>query len=246
MIKPTLAIIGYGEFAKFMIKRLCPYFDIVVTSRRPITDRGGLNFRPVDLETALAQELIIPSMPSQLLKDFFEKHRADLNPKALIIDVCSVKVAPIKVLQKVLPKTCQILATHPMFGPGSVKNGLVGQPIMIYSVRLTDKSYQKIKKFLKETLKLKVIETTPEKHDQMMAYAQGLSHYIGRAMQLMDIPSGDMTTKAYNDLLDMKVVQGKDSAELFQSIMLDNPFALEVNKKFKRTLKELDRKLGIK
>lgn len=243
--KKKLAIIGFGDFAQLMVRYLSPYFEVMVASRRRITNKKGLDFTEVTVETALKQEIIIPSMPSQFLEEFFIANYDFLNPKALVVDVCSVKTQPVEVLRRVLPEGVQILATHPLFGPASAKNSLKGQKIMMYPVRLTDKKLTKIKQFLRDTLELEIIETTPEAHDQMMAYAQGLSHYIGRAMQLMDIPDSKLTTKAYGDLLDMKRVQGRDSDELFDSILFENPYALEVNKKFKQTLKALDEDLGI-
>jgi prephenate dehydrogenase len=246
MSKPTIAIIGYGDFSKLMIKHLSPLADILVASRQKKLNKAGFEFKPVGLKTALAQDIIIPSMPSQFLEDFFTQNKPLLNPNALVIDICSVKVKPVQTLLKILPKTTQILATHPMFGPASANNGIAGQRIMVHPVRIPTGRYQKIKLFLAGTLKLEIIETTPEMHDRMMAYAQGLSHYIGRAMQEMKIPEGELTTKAYNDLLDMKRIQGNDSWDLFESIMFENPYALGVNKKFKRTLRTLDERLDIK
>ncbi len=246
MSKPTIAIIGYGEFSKLMIRILQPYGDFVVNSRQEILKTQGLSFKPVDLATALSQNIIIPSMPAQFLEEFFTKNKQLVNPNALVVDVCSVKVKPTEVLLRVLPKTTQILATHPLFGPSSTLGGLSGQKIMLYPARIPKARYKRLKTFLVGELKLQVIEVSPKEHDQVMAYAQGLSHYIGRAMQLMDIPRSQLSTKAYNDLLDMKQVQGSDSWALFESIMFENPYALEINKKFKQTLHQLDRQLGIK
>jgi len=244
--KPTLAIIGFGDFSQLMVRHLSPYFKVMVSSRRKIKDKKGLDFTEVNVATALKQPIIIPSMPSQFLEEFFIANFDFLNLKALVVDVCSVKTQPAEVLRRVLPESVQVLATHPLFGPTSAKDGLKGQRIMVYPVRLTDEAFTKIKQFLQKTLQLEIIETTPEKHDEMMAYAQGLSHYIGRAMQMMDIPDSKLSTKAYQDLIDMKRVQGNDSDALFDSILFENPYALEVNKKFKQTLKALDEDLGIK
>jgi len=243
--KPTIAIIGYGNFSKLIIKHLSPYFEIMVASHQGSVKKAGLKFRQVDLKTALAQSIIIPSIPAQALEDFFVTNRQLVNPGALVIDVCSVKVKPVEILQRVLPQTVQILATHPMFGPTSAAGGLKGQPMMIYAVRLSAKKYQTIKRFLANDLKLHIIEATPKAHDQAMAYAQGLSHYIGRLLQAMSIPESELTTAAYDDLLDMKRVQGGDSWELFCSIMLENPYAAAVNRQFKQAIVDLDAKLGL-
>lgn len=242
--KPTVAIIGFGEFARLLIRHLKPHCKIVVASRREITQRYGLTFRQVDLETALAQDIIIPSIPAQSLETFLSANKHLINPHALVIDVCSVKVKPVEVMSLHLPKTCQILATHPLFGPNSATDKLDGQKIMVFPVRLPKQKYARIKKFLEESLHLRVIEATPEEHDKIMAYAQGLSHYVGRIMQQMRIPESELATKAYEDLLDMKRIQGNDSWELFESIMFENPYAPDVQRRFKRAMRKLDDRLG--
>jgi prephenate dehydrogenase len=116
---------------------------------------------------------------------------------------------------------------------------------MVHPTRIDPARYKRIKLFLRQELGLLVIECTPEEHDRMMAYSLGLSHYIGRVMQAMDIPQTELATRAYEDLLDMKRIQGKDSWELFQSIMHENPYALEVNQAFRQASQDLDKQLGI-
>lgn len=243
--KPQVAIVGFGDFSRLMIEHLQPYCDIVVAARRPITQRYGLKFRQVDFKEALARDIIIPVIPAQSFKAFFTEHTSEINPKALVIDVCSVKVQPLKDMLQLLPATCEIVATHPLFGPNTASAGIKGQRIMLYRARLPKARYERIKTFLQEELGLKVIETTPEEHDKIMAYAQGLSHYIGRLMQLMRIPDSELATKAYEDLLDMKHIQGNDSWELFESIMFENPYAKDVHRRFKLAMRKLDDRLGL-
>lgn len=245
MSSKTISIIGYGDFSKLMIRHLAPHYNIVVSSRQPKIDKNVLKFEIVDLKTALAQNVIIPSIPAQKLESFFNTNIKLLNPNALIIDVCSVKVKPVQSLKKVLPSTNQILATHPLFGPASAKNGLKGHKIMMYPVRIPKQEYELIKAFCSDTLKLKIIECTPEHHDKVTAYALGLSHYIGRLMRIMDIPNDEISTNSYDDLLDMKNILSHDGWELFESVMLENPYALKVNSDFKKAIKKLDTQLGI-
>lgn len=220
-----------------------PYARIVVHSRRNKAGATGSNCQFVSAEQALSQAVIIPSIPAQLLEPYFVKYKKFINPHALVIDVCSVKVKPIQTLKKVLPTTTSILATHPMFGPASANESLKGHKIMLYPVRIETKTYERIKVLLAKRLGLRIIECTLERHDKMMAYVQGLSHYIGRVMERMNIPDTELTTRAYEDLVDMKLVQGSDSWELFHSIMHENPYSKKVNQDFKRACLELDREL---
>lgn len=110
-------------------------------------------------------------------------------------------------------------------------------------VRVPNEKFSSIKQLLQIDLKLEVLERTPEQHDHEMAYVQGLSHYIGRVMDCMQIPESELATLAYEDLLDMKKIQGGDSWDLYASIMLQNPYAAEVNAQFKQACERLDEKL---
>ena len=59
------------------------------------------------------------------IESYISKSRRTLGGP-LIVDVLSVKEHPRKVLLELLPKECDILCTHPMFGPDSGKNGWHG------------------------------------------------------------------------------------------------------------------------
>ena len=78
-----------------------------------------------------------------------------------------------------------------------------------------------------------------------MAYVQGLSHYIGRVMDIMEIPDTPLATMAYEDLLDMKRIQGGDSWDLFMSIMHENPYAVSVQANFEQACRQLNDDLGL-
>lgn len=244
MSKPAIGVIGFGDFSQLMVRHLVPHIDVFVATRQK-NIKTDIKCHFVSNEEALSKAVVIPSMPSQFLEEYFTKNAKYLKPGTLVVDICSVKVKPVEVLSRVLPKNVEILATHPMFGPASAAKTLADQRIMLYPVRVEEAKYGLIKEFLLNILGLKLIETTPEKHDRAMAYVQGLSHYIGRTMDMMKIPHTELMTNAYADLLDMKRIQGADSWELFESIMFENPYALEVHNEFEQACRDLDKKLGL-
>lgn len=245
MGKLQVGIIGYGDFTKLMCEYLAPYADIIVSSRSHASGGAGFGASFAPLHEVLERQIIIPSFPSQFFEEFFAKHGSVANPNATVVDVCSVKVRPLRTLEKHLPSSAQIIGTHPLFGPASVANNnetLDGLKIVVSRVRANDITYEKIFDLFKN-MNLQIIERTPEQHDKEMAYVQGLSHYIGRVMQVMDIPDSEMSTFAYDDLLDMKNVQGSDSWELFESIMRDNPYTEAINNQLKSAIEALDRRI---
>ncbi|MEO7904852.1 MAG: prephenate dehydrogenase/arogenate dehydrogenase family protein [Candidatus Saccharimonadales bacterium] len=245
--KYTIGIVGYGDFSKVMIQWLSPFADIVVSTRQASDDVLPDGARFGDVAEVLSQPIIIPSIPAQFLQQFFTDHRELINPVALVIDVCSVKVRPLQVLQSVLPQTCQIIGTHPMFGPASItrNGGIASLPCALCPVRATQLVVDELRHLLTDELQLRVIDTTPEQHDREMAYVQGLSHYIGRVMDEMQIPDSQLQTAAYEDLLDMKRIQGGDSWDLFRSIVHENPYAPQVNADFIAACKRVSHKVGL-
>ncbi len=243
--KLQIGIIGYGDFTKVMIEYLAPYADIIVSSRSRVVGDAGYGARFGSVDDVLARPIIIPSIPAQFFRTFFESHHTKVNANALVIDVASVKTAPLVVLKELLPATCQIIGTHPMFGPASIEKngGVAGLKCVVSPVRAGELVMSRVVEFLRVSLGLVVIWRTPEEHDKEMAYIQGLSHYIGRVMDEMSIPESDLATLAYDDLMSMKHIQGGDSWDLFHSIMHENPYAKEVHAAFLTACRQLDRKL---
>ena len=240
-----IGIIGYGDFSKVLIEILSPYASIVVSSRSSVSgDAGhGAIFAPND--DVLGSDVIIPSIPAQFLEEFFTAHRPLVNPMSLVVDVASVKVRPLEALERILPASCQLLGTHPMFGPASItKNGgLKGLKCVVCPVRVDSGVENSIVTFLKNQLGLEVIYKTADEHDREMAYVQGLSHFIGHTLDEMGIPSSNISTMAYDDLLGLKNVQGGDSWDLFCSIVRENPYASEVQDRFVEAYLEVKEKL---
>lgn len=242
----TISIIGYGPFAKLMIRHLQDDYRILVYSRNPEgKTKEGLRFAFVPLEEALRQEVIVLGLPAQFLSDFLRDNAHLMNPNALVLDVASVKINPIDEMKKLLPPTCQIIGTHPIFGPGSAKNGIAGLRIVLCPVRCDASILSSLRQYLQQK-GLIVLEKTPEAHDEAMAYVLGLTQYLGRALQAIDAHDTELTTPAYEELMKMRAIQGNDSWDLFYSILRENPYAKEVSRNLRNALDELDAQLDAK
>lgn len=142
---------------------------------------------------------------------------------------------------KYLNDEVQIVGTHPLFGPQSGKNGIKGLNFVICPVR-----YNKTDKLIDlfgNKLELNVMIRTPEEHDRQMAYVQGITHFVGRALNHMDIPDVEQKTPAYQFLLDIKRNLGGDSWDLFLTIENENPFARPVREHLMEELQKLDDQL---
>lgn len=132
----TIGIIGFGRFGQFIARTFSRHGKIVVTSRSDYTDIAngmGATYVPLDdPDTFLEKDLDVIIMAVSILS--FESTVKKLVPSLeayvsktgkgpLLVDVLSVKEHARDVMLKHLPKECDILCTHPMFGPDSGRNG---------------------------------------------------------------------------------------------------------------------------
>ncbi len=223
---------GLGAFGRLIVKHLSPYFDIYAHDPSPDSQAFAKrhNVTLCSLEEAAACRIVVLATPIRTLKALAEKIAPFVHPRALVIDVGSVKIKPARWLQDALPKSVYILCTHPLFGPQSARKGIHDLEIVVCPVRL--RRLKPIVRFFEKTLDLKVSIATPEEHDKALAAVQGLTHLIAKVMSGLEPLPTVHTTRSYDLMIQgIGLVQG-DSDELFLSIERDNPFAGEVRKRF--------------
>jgi prephenate dehydrogenase len=112
------------------------------------------------------------------------------------------------------------------------------------SSRITPEHYERFCQFLSDDLGLNVIETTPEEHDRQMAAVQGLTHFLARAVQEMDLPDSPLATLAYDRLREILGNVAEDSADLFMTIQRDNPFAEAMRDRLMYSLEHICKRIG--
>jgi prephenate dehydrogenase len=143
-------------------------------------------------------------------------------------------------MKKELKQSQPIIATHPLFGPDSVKKlGLGGQKIVVAPVRVTEEQLKVFEEIL-EKMKLKIIHATPEEHDQQMARSQALVHFLGRGLAELDLQDQEISTPDYQSLLRINDLVTNDTWQLFLDMQRYNPYAQTVRKELIEALQKLD------
>ncbi|NJK85578.1 MAG: prephenate dehydrogenase/arogenate dehydrogenase family protein, partial [Bacteroidales bacterium] len=66
-----------------------------------------------------------------------------------------------------------------------------------------------------ETRKMRVEKMTPDEHDEMVAYSQGITHYIGRVLADLELKNTPINTLGYTKLLDIIQQTCNDTWQLF-------------------------------
>lgn len=235
-----IGIIGFGRFGKIMVEYLSKEFKVYVFSRSDkaegIKEAGGIS---ASIEDVCKKDIVIPSVPISEFKDVINKIKGLLGKNSLVIDVCSVKEYPVKLMKDLLPEKTQILATHPIFGPDSADDSLKGRKIVLCKVRISDDLYEKIKTFL-EKKGLVVIEVTPGEHDREVAKSLLLTHFIGRGLIDFGATKMDIDTEGYKRLMHILGTVENDTQQLFDDMNKHNKYSKKVREDFIESLNKIN------
>lgn len=239
-----LGIIGFGRLGALLTRYLAQDFDTFVFEPRAgfsdaITACGATC---ADLATVAAQDMVLPLVPISQLEQVLQTISPYLKKGAIVADCCSVKIKPVEAMLKHLPETVSILATHPMFGPDSAADTLFGSKLVVCPVRIPDAVYQPIKIYL-EKHGLKLIETTPEAHDEQISRSLFLAHFIGRALIELDATPLEIDTKGYRRLMKILLTVENDSWQLFEDMYQHNPYAEATRADFLSALNTLSQQI---
>ena len=213
-----VSIIGFGRFGAMLHSLLSKGFEVDVFDKNSI-DNSDVN--EVSLEDALQNETIFIAVPirdfENLVKDISKK----ISSGKTVIDVCSVKVFPKKVMLDNLSNETDIIATHPLFGPDSLKDS--GSVMTMESVRNTFGRYDFWKNYF-ESQNISIEEISAEEHDMMAARSQGLTHFVGRVIDDFGTNQTRIDTEGYKALHKLVNQTCNDTWELFEDIQNFNPF----------------------
>ena len=242
----SIGIIGYGIFGRFWARHLTRFAEVVACDTRDLAAKTvGDGVRWGSLDEAVRQPVVILAVPVQALEGVLREIGPRLRLGTLVMDVASVKCVPVELMRRYVPAECEIVATHPLFGPQSGAKGIGGLTMVTWPVRVSDERYESMKRFLRERLELALVEVSPEEHDREMAYVQALTFFVGRGLGSMGLPDSRLKTATYQHLLDLERIVANDTPELFETIQRFNPYATEVRERFAKILDDLEGKLVV-
>jgi prephenate dehydrogenase len=230
--RKKLGLLGCGAFGSIAAKWLSDHFDVLVYDPAVVTaNRPGLD---VDLTWDIARvasaDIVVLATPISGIRAACRLISPHLSVGATVLDVASVKISPCRIMEEELPSHVDIVGTHPLFGPQSVKNGIAGLDIVVCPVRSGNS--EAVVDFLQDRLGLNVIMTTPDEHDRQIAFVQGLTHLISRVLINMEPFPTNIRTRSFDFLLSAVELVRHDSNELFMSIERDNPYVEAVLRNF--------------
>jgi prephenate dehydrogenase len=182
--------------------------------------------KPVDM--ARKCKVVVISVPItntiQVIKEI-----GPLVPReGLLMDLTSVKKGPVEAMVKY--SEAQVVGIHPLFGPNITSPD--GLRIALCPGRGEEGLNWINKTFQEEGYLTSIIE--PEEHDRLMGIVQGVNHLSTLALALCISRSGfhperlkEISTVTFNDRFERIRALLDQPAELFGSLIMDNPLSNE-------------------
>jgi prephenate dehydrogenase len=240
-----IGMIGYGRYGEFIAGHLSKEFKVYIYNRSDKREKiERKNAIPCSFSEACKKDALIIAVPISAFEETIKKAKHEVSKDTLIIETCSVKEFPIKIMEKYLSKDTQILSAHTLFGPDSAKYSLKGHKIVLFKIRVAEEIYKKAVQGL-EKKGLVVIGLSAAKHDEYMANAMVLPHFIGRALIDMGMSENVVATANYQRLLEIYSNVKNDTWQLFIDMKKYNRFAKEVMGKFMKSVEKISKKADV-
>lgn len=240
---PSLGIIGLGAFGRLMARHLRPHFHLRAydPALPPGSVAGVEGVALCTLAEAAGCPFVVLATPVSRLAATVQALGPHLRPGTLVLDVGSVKVVPAAIMLRGLPSHVGIVATHPLFGPQSARDGIRGLKVAVCPVQ--GDAGPRVAAFLRRALGLQVIMTMPDAHDRELAMVQGLTHLIAKVLVQMEPLPSRMTTRSFDLVMQGVAMVRYDAPEVFEAIERSNPYAREVRRRFFDLASRLDAEL---
>ena len=195
----------------------------------------------MDIPTMAGEcDVVIVSVPIGVTCEVIEQVGPHMREESLLMDFTSLKEEPVKSMLE--HSASEVIGVHPLFGPDV--DTLAGLNVAFCPVR-TEKWGGWLKNIL-ERNGARIVETTPEKHDKMMAIVQGLNHLntITLGMVLSEIGADlselkKFTTPIFSTKIGvLKKIFG-NNPRLYAEIITSNPDIDKILNIYGKVLSEL-------
>ena len=244
----TFGIIGYGHFGQFMARSFASRKGEVLvadsdTDKLPKHEKG---VRGADLDEVARCDVVLVAVPYSALENVLKDLRDRLPERTVVLDTVSTKEWSTALLTNILDNHPNTLATHPLFGPPSMKKMRRGQHLVV--THTVGERADGFVRFLEQKFGLLVHRMSPEEHDRTMAYMQALPFFIARALvdlDILDLPHRDvLSLPSFEKLTSIAAIEMHHTDAMFDTSQRSNPFAADARRAFIEVLSSLNEEIA--
>ncbi|MEW5814732.1 MAG: prephenate dehydrogenase/arogenate dehydrogenase family protein [Spirochaetota bacterium] len=236
-----IGVYGLGRFGTFWASLLAQKHTVKGFNRTP-----GKPFPPgvlpADETSVVATDIFFLCVAISSMEEVLKRIAPSLKPGMIFCDTCSVKVFPVELMRRYIPETVNVIGTHPMFGPDSGRGGVEGLPFVLCPVKSSQEAISALKSLLAE-YRLRIIDLSPAEHDRQAAYTQGITHFIGRVLEDLELRPSRIGTVGFSKILEIIEQTCNDPWQLFYDLQRYNPFTGEMRSRLRESLDRIMAKL---
>lgn len=224
-----IAIIGgHGQMGKMLDKKFSHAGMEVLSLDQPLPEE--------DLSVLLRPcSLVILAVPISVFSQVVELIAPNMASGAVLADICSVKVTPMRAMEK--SYSGPVVGTHPLFGPepghgDELKVALCpGKGADTFHVNMVEDVFSRAG--------MRTFVSSDREHDQAMACIQSLN-FVTTISYFASLPQ-DIDLKKFSTPSFMRRVKAarkmiNEDAFLFTSLAEDNPYTGQMIRRFKSFL----------
>jgi prephenate dehydrogenase len=235
-----LSVIGLGRFGQFWAKHLNRFYPTYIFDLDERKAKLNSNIgKWASLERCLKKKYIFLTIPIRQIKFFLIDNENLFEPGTVLVDCASVKKPILDWFGHYVSDDVFYVASHPLFGPDSAREGLKGQKITLLPGKIPHNLYQILVELFAEKMELMVINMPAEEHDWLMAYNLSLIHHLGRTFNELEIYKLPLLMAGLEKMNLISQTVMNDTEELFQDFYQFNPYAMEVQKKFVHSFEKI-------
>jgi prephenate dehydrogenase len=237
-----IGVYGLGRFGSFWAALMAREFNVIAYNRS--ADRAlPEGVTRCTIEQLCEVDVLFLCVAISSLESVLTTIGPRLKPGCVVMDTCSVKVYPSELMERLLPSGIHAIATHPMFGPDSGRDGVKGLPMVYAPLRCPQEIADYWHTVFSEVFELRVLVMTPDEHDREAAFTQGITHVIGRVLGELELKKSSIGTAGYNSLLEIIEQTCNDPMQLFFDLQRYNPHTREMHMKLNDSLEHVMRQL---
>ena len=226
----SVAIIGgtQGMGAFFVRELTAAGFEV---------EHNGFGEGPSNVELAGRHDLVMVAVPINATEAVIREIGPYVRTGAILVDITSVKTAPLAAMMESTQDDVSVVGTHPMFGPST--SGFDRQKVVLCKGR-GDAAFSAMKRLF-EAFGAECIEASAEEHDAQMALIQVLVHektmVLGSVLERLKASlsrSLDFASPIYRTELAMIGRMFSQGADLYADILTSNPEASRLSYLFEQ------------
>lgn len=236
----AVGIVGYGRFGRALGELLAQHgrtiraHDPAVALPRPLGVRSLTDL-------ADAAGVIVLAVPVAALAGVLEELAPSLGPAHLVLDVGSVKQAPLDIMAAHLGARVPFCGSHPLFGPTSLALGERPLRVVVCRHALHPAAPPRVVQLYRRA-GCTVLERDAETHDRVMAEGHALAYFIGKGLLDAGVRlDGELAPPSSRAMAHTLEAVRADAGHLFTSLQRDNPHAAPARRRLLHALESIHR-----